>query len=356
MELADTSTEEILKKLISIPSYSGKEKGVLEYVASFLKEEGIDFEVLPVERDRWNILSLSSETLVSVHVDTVPPIDMGAKATRPKERDGKICGRGASDVKGGVAALLGALRKFRRRLPDRAFPLSMAFVVDEESNSALGSERLIPHLKGIKSVLVLEPTYGKLGVSQMGTLEFSLEARCPSFHASEFEGVLNPIKLLFRLVDKLERALEREVNLLMLKGGWRYYATPKLARALLEVKLFRGERFKDVETKIKEVLKEAQGCKLTYRCEDYEEFIDFRCGAILERFKGAYRNVMGKSPELYTMPSWTDAANFHRAGLECLVFGFGSLRDSHTEREAIPVSDLTNFRDTLYEFAKIHSL
>ncbi len=40
------------------------------------------------------------------------------------------------------------------------------------------------------------------------------------------------------------------------------------------------------------------------------------------------------------MPSWTDASNYHRAGLGCVVFGYGSLEDCHTSRESIAVEDL----------------
>ena len=353
----DTSTEEILKELISIPSPSGKEGQVLGYIYEFLKGIGINCEKQIVDgENRFNLVSLNSEYLIAVHVDTVPPIDMGKKAFLSKERNGFIYGRGASDIKGGVASLLSAVAKFRREFPAEKLPVSLAFVVDEENNTALGSERLIELIKDIKGVVVLEPTYGKICTSQMGTLEFSLKAECPSVHASEFERTTNPVKLLFRVIGKIEEILGREVSILHIRGGWKHYATPKSCEALLEIKLLRGERYSEIEKRIREVLDTLpKECKVHYLCEDYEEFIDFKRGSTLEKLSTAYKRATGVEAETSVMPSWTDAANFHRAGLECVVFGFGSLKDSHTNRERISVSDLIKFRDTLYEFIKIIS-
>jgi acetylornithine deacetylase/succinyl-diaminopimelate desuccinylase len=355
MEPGDINTEDILKDLIAIPSYSGKEKEIQEYIAGFLEALEVNFRRIPVDgQDRYNIVSLNSRYMVSVHVDTVPPIDMGAKATKPVYKDGKIFGRGASDIKGGIAALLSALKLFRERFPAHEVPISLAFVVDEESNSALGSSRLVEHLENIKSVLVLEPTYGKLCTSQAGSLEFSVELECPSVHASEFEKAQNPVKLLIKFINSLEETLRREINVLLLRSGWKYYATPKKAQALLEVKLYKGDDPKGIETLIRKLLAGIlTGCRAKYTCEDYEEFIEFRCESLLSKVKQAYRKATKEEALTSTMPSWTDAANYHKAGLECLVFGFGSLKDSHTNRENISIKDLINFRDTLYELMKI---
>ncbi len=355
MEREDTSTKELLKELISIPSYSGKEAEIQKYIARFLQELGIPFRVQAVSGDgRYNILSITSPYMVCVHVDTVPPMDMGRKATVPVEQEGKIFGRGASDIKSGIASLLDALRKFKRDFPDANVPVSFAFVVDEENNSALGSEKLLEEIESLSSVLVLEPTYGYICTSQAGTLEFSLKTECKSLHASEFEKATNPAKLLFETIKRIESNLNREVNILLLRSGWKHYATPKKAEALLEIKLFKGESAKDVERKIVNTIEAQKGeCRITYRLEDCEEFIEFRHTSLLPKISQAYRAVVGKDPLYSTMPSWTDAANFHKGGLECLVFGFGSLEDSHTIRESIPLSDLIKFRDTLYEFMKI---
>jgi len=59
-----------------------------------------------------------------------------------------------------------ALDLFRDRYPDREIPVSLAFTVDEEQNSALGSEVLVNNLEGIDYAVVLEPTYGKICVNR----------------------------------------------------------------------------------------------------------------------------------------------------------------------------------------------
>ncbi|NPB07088.1 MAG: M20/M25/M40 family metallo-hydrolase [Aquificae bacterium] len=335
---------ELLKKLISIPSPSGKEQKVQLFIERFLKNLGFNPVRQPVEDGRFNLLlEGSSDFLVSVHVDTVPPAGF-RDAYKPKERDGRIYGRGASDVKGGVAALLSALKRFRGAKP----PFWAAFVVDEERDTALGSEKLLELITRVKRVLVLEPTYGKLCTSQMGTLEFTVTFECPSYHASEFERGKNPAYLLYEFVKRAERELNRPVNLLMLKSGSKLYRVPPKAEALLEVKLFPDEEPEKVARRLKSLL---AGCRAELRVEDAEAYAVFRTDGTLPLLERVQIKVEGKVVK-GVMPSWTDGANYHKAGKECVVFGYGSLADSHTDRESISLDELRRYETFLTELGK----
>ncbi len=333
--------KETLKDLISIPSPSGKEGRVQKYIEEKLKALGLSPLRQEVERGRFNLLLKGdSEYLISCHVDTVPPIRM-RNAYRPLEKNGTIRGRGASDVKGAIASLLTAVEVSRK------VPVSLAFVVDEENNSALGSERILSLLEDIKYVLVLEPTYGTFCTKQMGALEFTLSVEGTSVHGAEFERVENPIRVLFEAVLRIEEKLSRKANLIMVRGGSKHYVVPQECKALLEVKVFEGERWEEVERKIKEAVEGiSKGCRVIYRREDAEDFIDFSSEDFARFLMDCYEEATGVKPKIGVMPSWTDAANYWRAGKECVVFGHGSLMDSHTERESIHEEDL--LRMTLF--------
>jgi acetylornithine deacetylase/succinyl-diaminopimelate desuccinylase len=325
-----------LLDLISIPSPSGKEEKVQLYIEKRLRSAGLEPVRQYVDGERFNLF-WRGETpyLISCHVDTVPPINM-RRAYTPAEREGRIYGRGASDVKGPLASLITAVE-----LADGDVPFSLAFVVDEENNSALGSERLLELLGGIRYALVLEPTYGKFCTKQMGSLEFSLTVRGRAVHASEFEKVENPAKVLYRVMLKIEEKTSRPVNLLMIRAGSRHYVVPRECTALMEVKVLEGERWEEVEEKVREALKETRGeCEVDYRLEDAENFIDFGSEEFARLLMDAYRRSTGEDPSTGVMPSWTDAANYHRAGVRCVVFGRTSLMDSHTERESVLEEDL----------------
>ena len=53
-------------------------------------------------------------------------------------------------------------------------------------------------------------------------------------------------------------------------------------------------------------------------------------------------------PEQGTMPSWTDAANFRRRKLKCVIFGPGKIDDCHTERENISLDELDKFTKVIF--------
>ena len=332
---------ELLKELISINSVSGREESIQRFIESRLKDLGLDIKRQPVEGSRFNLIYYGKKPfLISCHVDTVPPAGM-RDAFKPREIEGRIYGRGASDVKGALASLLAAIEAFREKYPGEAIPVSLAFVVDEENNSALGSDVAKDTFSQAEFCLVLEPTYGLLCTSQSGALEFSIRVEGEGAHAAEFEKVENPVKVCMKLVDLLERKLGRPVNVIHIKGGSKNYLVPKSCYALMEVKIFEGESWEEVEERVKEAIKELEtSCRVTYEREDAEGFIRFRGSEFFDLLRDVFKEAIGEEPKEGTMPSWTDAANYHKAGLSCVVFGYGSLKDSHTDRESIKVEEL----------------
>ncbi len=343
----ENKVKEEVKKLISIPSHRNFVP-ILEYIENRLSY--IPFEKQEVPDKGYNLLYKTSEILINTHVDTVPPISM-KDPFNPKEIDGKIYGRGAADTKGLLASLIIALDMFKEKNPDKEVPVSIALTVDEEQNTALGSEYLLKKLDGIKYALVLEPTYGKICSKQMGTLEFSLEVETPSYHASEFEKGENAVKIACEILNEIENKLKRPVNILHIHGGWKLYITPKKTSVLAEIKVFENENIKDIEKKIKNVVKSYPQAR--YILEDAENFLTFKKGKLFNLLEKSYKEALDKSPEEGIMPSWTDAANFARAGIECVIFGFGNLADSHTEREHITVEELVNNVKVFYKFLSI---
>ena len=343
--------KEEVKRLISIPSHRNF-LPILEYIEERLFF--IPFEKQEVPGKGYNLIYKNSPFMVNTHVDTVPPIDM-KNPFSPIENNCSIYGRGAADTKGLIASLIIALEKFREENPDKEVPVSISFTVDEEQNTALGSGYLLNRLEGINSILVLEPTYGKICSKQMGTLEFSLNVSVPSFHASEFEKGENPVKMGMYAVEKIEKLLNRPVNIIEFKSGWKLYATPKSASILCEVKIFEKEDYREVQTKIKDLLDSYFKGKVSFTLEDAENFIVFKKKDMFPLIKKAYTEALGKKPVEGVMPSWTDAANFHKAGKECVVFGFGNLADSHTNREHITFEELENNFKVLYRLLSILS-
>ncbi|RUM30901.1 MAG: M20 family peptidase, partial [Aquifex sp.] len=145
---------------------------------------------------------------------------------------------------------------------------------------------------------------------------------------------------------------KREVNVIMVRSGTKVYTVPKTCEALLEFKVFEGERKEDLERKIMDAVNSLNTeCKIDVKLEDFEEFQEFKTNGLLNTIKKALKRVEGEARE-GVMPSWTDASNYHKAGYHCVVFGYGSLIDSHTDRESISVEELEKFTRFFYELFK----
>lgn len=350
--ISEKEIKNLLKQLIKIKSVSGGEGEILKFLSSVLSDLGYKIKKQLVDeksKERYNLLCGEGEVGICAHVDTVPELGM-KKAFSPYEKNGLIYGRGSSDNKGSIAGLILSLhhyKKITKKLPK----VFIAFTVDEEEWTAYGAKKLIEYLSGIKEMIVLEPTDLKICTEQEGSFEFELEVETNlSAHASFFEKYHNPIKILFHIIEKIEKDLRRKSNLLEINGGWRYYAVPKNAKSLIEIKMKKGEKKKDIENKIKKLIveesKRLEKTKIEFKVIDSEEYIVFKKGNLIKRLKKSFEKE-GLSPSLGIMSSWTEAAEFHKANIECVVFGPGNLEHSHTDKEHIKIREIKMFSKIL---------
>ena len=351
---ASEKANSILFELIRINSSSGREGTIIGWLEEFFRKIGLKVERQSVAEGRDNLLySGGGDFLISCHVDTVPPSGMKG-AFSPRLEDGKIYGRGASDVKGPLASLLTALEDHLVKKGSSDLPLSLAFVVDEESNSALGSERSSEFFSGkVSRCLVLEPTYGKFCTAQLGSLEFSIVVEGPGAHSAEFERVENPVRVVVGAIERLEKVLSRKVNVLMIKGGRGIYVVPDTCHALLEIKVYKKEDWTSLFRKITDELARIKtSLSIKVQLEDAENYIDLGSQDLARWLGRVYKQTTGHKPAFGSMPSWTDATNYYKRGIKTVIYGESNLQVSHTRGEYIEVKDLekmVNFFSGLIE-------
>src|SRR5262249_701864 len=152
----------LTKQLMNIPSISGDEGALGDYLASYLTGAGYRVERQAVERQRFNVLAFAKgnpKVVLCTHLDTVPPF-------LPTHEDEEfLYGRGACDTKGIMAAMLEAGARLRRfGIEDFAYLL----VVGEEVNGA-GALAANTLKWNSEFVVVGEPTGNLLARAQKGT-------------------------------------------------------------------------------------------------------------------------------------------------------------------------------------------
>lgn len=190
---------ELTKKLLEIPSVTGNEKAIGEFLSSHLTSLGYRVERQNVSSDRFNLLAFAGDARVFLctHIDTVPP------STIPiREDDDFLYGRGACDTKGIIAAMLEAGDRVRN---EGVTNFGYLFLVGEETDS-IGA-KLANTLKwNSEYVIVGEPTQNKLARAQKGTMMISLTAAGLACHSGYPEHGTSAIRVLMDLINDCENA------------------------------------------------------------------------------------------------------------------------------------------------------
>lgn len=148
-----TATEALLKQLISCPSITPNDAGCQAIISKRLQKLGFTIESLHFEgvQNLWARLGGTSPLLVFAgHTDVVPPGPLAewiSDPFTPFVQDGFLYGRGAADMKGGLASMLVATENFINKNP--LFPGSIAFLItsDEEGpHNTYGTKKVIEKL------------------------------------------------------------------------------------------------------------------------------------------------------------------------------------------------------------------
>src|SRR5258708_6948416 len=189
-----------------VPGAAG-EAQIAQTIAAHLRRIGLDVEVQEVVAGRPNVIGVlegrgkGRSLMLCGHVDTVGVEGMKAPFD-PVEGDGGLYGRGAQDMKAGVAAMIDAARVAAQA----GFPagrLIVAAVVDEEYAS-LGADALVTRWRADGAV-VTEPTDLQIAICHKGFAWFEIETRGRAAHGSRPREGRDAIFRMGRVLHELER-------------------------------------------------------------------------------------------------------------------------------------------------------
>ncbi|HBZ43444.1 MAG TPA: succinyl-diaminopimelate desuccinylase [Maritimibacter sp.] len=216
----DINAVEITRRLIECPSVTPEEGGALVYLAELLDAAG--FECTRVDRgDTANLFARfgpkdAAKTLgFNGHTDVVPVGDTGAWTVHPfgaEEKDGYLWGRGATDMKSGVAAWVAAAISATRDLPENT-ALVLAITGDEEGDATDGTTALLDWMaesgEAMDACIVGEPTCPNhmgemMKIGRRGSLTAYFTAQGIQGHAAYPHRAKNPVPALARLVARLD--------------------------------------------------------------------------------------------------------------------------------------------------------
>jgi succinyl-diaminopimelate desuccinylase len=219
---------ELTRALVRIPSVyrpgdpDANESRVAAFVEAWLSREQFQVEVQSVAPGRPNVIGALGEKrpgrrslLLEGHTDVVTEGDPAAWSRPPFGGDlvdGRIYGRGAADMKGGLAAAMVAAAAFRRAGVEPAGKLVVGALVDEEDRM-IGVRHLVgtPVGRELDAAIICEPEDNELCLEQRGVVWARIRARGRMAHGAMPEAGVNPIAALGAMLREV-RAVERRIR------------------------------------------------------------------------------------------------------------------------------------------------
>lgn len=381
--LKDTDLqEEIIKlttDLVGIRSVNppGLENKIADYAENYLEGIGIETESVPLnsDQDRRSVVGRISgkeegSIVLCGHLDTVDVTDedWSVPIFDPLVEDGKIYGRGSSDMKGGVAVILATAKAIMEsgRSPEK--DVVVALTADEESSYGGAYSLAETNMLDDASLLIItEPTDGEVYIGEKGELwietTFSGEAAHGSTPEQGVNAVLMAAEFSTRVVKNVEDFPGDEylgntsINVGQLEGGWQVNIVPSEATVKLDIRVIEEEH-KDLAVKTtkklgKEIVKKYGGdfetTVTTYQKPIVSDFDDENVVRFLQSPNGK-----GQSPEELAagiVPYCTDAsALIPQLQTPLIICGPGEIEMAHQPDEYVTVDSLTDTLNTFLSF------
>ena len=362
----------LLQQLVRIPSVNpdnahGTEQTGEETLAVFLSGwlESIGAEVVleEIKPGRPNLIARFApldgrpRILLGPHLDTVGVDGMTVEPFGGEIRGGRLWGRGASDTKGPMAAMLWALHEHAAILADLPVAVDFVAFMGEESGQWGSKDFVKRHGADYTFALVGEPTSMQVVHVTKGSLWATLRATGKAAHSSQPERGENAILKLTRALDQLDHHLG---------GQLATFTHPVLGRSTMNVGLIRGgtrpnivpDRAEAViDIRITPALAAVGGAlKLLQETIEFHELaveiIDPHENPPMETAAGhpMIQALLATGSSLAGAPWFSDSAHLSSSGIPSICIGPGSIDQAHTVDEFIEISALQQGAEFLTAF------
>lgn len=360
-----------------------QESACAEWVGNRLTDMGLSVASELVEGDRRNLIATipgsgaSPRLVLLSHMDTVP---IGAGWTLPPLegviKDDRIYGRGACDMKGGMAVALGLMESLVKTSTEVSGDVVFVATVDEEAPDMAGAQHLVSSgfLRPDDQVVALEPTGMRLRLAQMGLRWIDITVTGRMAHAGRAHLGIDSAHVMARVVDRLKQhvyCLPHEDEILgrprftcgKINGGVATNVVPPTTAASFDIRIVPpmtiDQVISMVESVAGEVMQDFPGATfdITPLGAPRPPVRADEASKIVTGLRAAYGQETGEplphggddGHEAYTDASMVAALT---GSMSCTVMGPGSTDQAHTADEYVPIGDLDLAGRVLWRLAR----
>jgi succinyl-diaminopimelate desuccinylase len=340
----------LLQRLLRLNTENppGNEGPAARLLADYLRPLGFETEYYEPAPERGSLVARLRGTgggrtlILNGHLDIGP---IGSGWTRDplggEIEDGRIYGRGVSDMKSGLAAMVSAARAVvESRIPRRG-DLILIATADESSGGRLGMGHLVATLRDLRAdmAVVAEPTVGEVCLAHRGAVWAEIVVTGKAGQASRPASGINAIMAMALVLRALEADLAPvlarmthpllpapSLNAGVIEGGVKANVIAERCRVVVDRRSLPGERTEDIVAEIRECAAHAAGgtgarVDVTVVMAKPASEVLPDAPVVAECIR-AFEMVMGRRPAVRASPGYTDAHWFNLdLGIPAVVFG-----------------------------------
>lgn len=356
---------DLLLKLISFKTPTPQDDGAFEFLEGYLDGYDALYHNTNGVKNIFLTKKFSDDNLhlcFAGHIDVVPAGEgWDSNPFVPMIKDGFIYGRGAQDMKGGVASFVEAVRN-TKHFSGR---LSILLTSDEEGDGIHGTKIMLEHLKSInllpRHCIVAEPTcenvFGDaIKVGRRGSINGILELKGKQGHAAYPEKAINPIHQISSILEKIadvdldsgdEYFAPSKLVITDIRSGYEVTnVTPNSLKLMFNVRNSTKTSLEDIRIFIEDKFAGLDfDLKLS---ESANPFVSDSNGVLTTKLSKAIEKYCGISPKLSTAGGTSDARFIAPYGVE--VIEFGVINDTiHAPNERVGVSEIEKLYSVFIE-------
>jgi len=362
---------ELLQGLIQIKSVNppGNENQIANFIREFLLKNNIHSELVPLEEGRSSVIAKiegKEERNITLcgHLDTVrvKEEDWTKPAFQGLIEKGKMYGRGASDMKGGVAAILYAAVLLKRRgiVPKKT--VQLALTADEEWGYR-GAKNLVDggYFDRTDFLIITEPSNLQVSIEGKGELWIRAKFYGKSAHGSTPEVGINTIipgsEFVVNVTERYEKIFDADpfwgktsMNIGRFHGGIQVNIVPNYSEIQLDFRVISEE---DKKRAVELVRKTGEEIAKKYKVQFVEEIFNYHPPIFTSpdnHYVKKFLQTVGAKEVIITKYCTDGATIIPIKKMPFIIFGPGDITQSHQNDEYIELESLYRAVEIFVEF------
>lgn len=347
----------------------GNEIAAARIVEEFFTSLGIPYTLFEKAKDRTNIVGRigngSPSLLVACHLDVVPAGDEWKR--NPFDawvENGRIFGRGASDNKGQMAAMMAVTRFLKENEFRLKGQLILIGAADEERGSSLGLEYLVNEC-GVRADFAIIPDVAHnmqmIDVTEKGALFLEIISHGKQAHGSRPEMGINAVWHLITLLERIKQIKFKHtfhplhtpptLNLGSIHGGTAPNIVPALCKAQLDIRYLPDDSGDEIMAGLVSIVKEVEAqsnahFEIKIISHQLPTAVPIN-NPLVEVISKHTASVLGARPKPKGLSGATVTKQLIQSGITAVGFGPGDEAEAHATNESISIRELVDFAEIM---------